>query len=781
MKLFDVTNELVKSFRRIRSELNDPASINLRLRIVGARDTTSRQYELPTGSELEGLKRITSVHPKFDALHFPVLFPYGEDGFHVTIPYDPVHTPKTLKRKHVTQREYYAYRLQHRDDEGQTLMRGGKALQHYVVDAYSTIEQNRLYYLRSHQENLRSELYYGDAVGHVVLPSSHTGSPRYMKQLYLDAMAVVHHHGSPDLFITFTCNSQGLPHVHILLWLDAKNKLRQASDIDATVSAELPDPLLDPIGYDAVTKFMLHGPCGQDNPTNVCMKEGSCSKYFPKPFNSETTTDQFGYTVYRRRDTGITAVKGTSILDNRFIVPYNRNLLVLFQAHINVEVCHQGRLIKYLFKYITKGPDRKQRLSRILARDSVSETTLTQWFNLNQRDPTARDLLYAETPNRYIWNVKTKKWAPRKRGFSIGRIVYIHPGCGDTFYLRQLLTKVRGSVSYAALRTVHGFPCRTYQDACQRLGLLSNDDEWLLVIKEVSQWGMCRLLRTILAQLKEAGKIVLVVASSGIAATLLPDASTAHSRFKIPLEIDHGSSCNIKKGTPLAQLIINASLIIWDEAPMVHRLSFEAVNRAFCDIMDVPFDFSGDSLHTDASDPDRLEAEYPTEFLNSLSFNGCPEHQIDLKVFAPIMLLRNLNPSIGLCNGTRLMVLYLGHYVIKGMIMGGTFNGKTVAIPRIVLSVNDYRWPFVLKRRQFPVRLCYAMTINKSQGQTLQNVGVYLPKPVFSHGQLYVAVSRVRTPDGLRFLILNEDGVPSNCTRNIVYQEAFVDLQTPSS
>ncbi|CAI0396748.1 unnamed protein product [Linum tenue] len=190
--------------------------------------------------------------------------------------------------------------------------------------------------------------------------------------------------------------------------------------------------------------------------------------------------------------------------------------------------------------------------------------------------------------------------------------------------------------------------------------------------------------------------------------------------------------------------------------------------------------FSGDSLHTDASDPDRLEAEYPTEFLNSLSFNGCPEHQIDLKVFAPIMLLRNLNPSIGLCNGTRLMVLYLGHYVIKGMIMGGTFNGKTVAIPRIVLSVNDYRWPFVLKRRQFPVRLCYAMTINKSQGQTLQNVGVYLPKPVFSHGQLYVAVSRVRTPDGLRFLILNEDGVPSNCTRNIVYQEAFVDLQNPS-
>ncbi|CAI0468643.1 unnamed protein product [Linum tenue] len=170
--------------------------------------------------------------------------------------------------------------------------------------------------------------------------------------------------------------------------------------------------------------------------------------------------------------------------------------------------------------------------------------------------------------------------------------------------------------------------------------------------------------------------------------------------------------------------------------------------------------FSSDTLHTDATDPARLEAEYPTEFLNNLSFNGCPEHQIDLKVFTPIMLLRNLNPDIGLCNGTRLMVIYLGHYVIRGVIMGGTFDGKTVAIPRM----------------QFPIRLCYAMTINKSQGQTLHSVGVYLPKPVFSHGQLYVAISRVKSAAGLRFLILNDDKTPFNHTRNIVYSEAFTDL-----
>ncbi|CAI0379071.1 unnamed protein product [Linum tenue] len=114
--------------------------------------------------------------------------------------------------------------------------------------------------------------------------------------------------------------------------------------------------------------------------------------------------------------------------------------------------------------------------------------------------------------------------------------------------------------------------------------------------------------------------------------------------------------------------------------------------------------FSSDTLHIDATDAARIEAEYPIEFLNTLSFNGYPEHHIDLKVFTPIMLLRNLNPAIGLCNGTRLMIIYLGHYVIKGLIMGGTFNWKTVAIPRVVLNINDNRWPFVLKRRQFPVR-----------------------------------------------------------------------------
>ena len=68
------------------------------------------------------------------------------------------------------------------------------------------------------------------------------------------------------------------------------------------------------------------------------------------------------------------------------------------------------------------------------------------------------------------------------------------------------------------------------------------------------------------------------------------------------------------------------------------------------------------------------------------------------------------------------------------------------------------------------------MTINKSQGQTLKHVGVYLPNPVFSHGQLFVAVSRVTSRDGLKFLIINNEIKEESNTKNIVYKEVFTGL-----
>ncbi|CAN1187170.1 ATP-dependent DNA helicase PIF1 [Linum perenne] len=775
--MLDETNVLVQSFRRIHDSLSNPENSNLRLRIVGSRVVGARQYELPTGLELAGLLRITNLNPKYDALHFPLLFPHGEDGFHLGIACDTRHVPNTRKREHVTRREYYCFRLQYRDSEGTTLIRGGKVLQHFCIDVWTTIEEDRLRYVRDHQKELRADMYKGRGMGNVILPSTFTGGPRYMHQLYLDATAICQCFGNPDLFITFTCNSQGLPHVHILLWLCQESKISEPWQIDEAISAELPDPSIDPQGFSAVTRFMVHGPCGEDRPNSPCMEFGQCKKKFPKTFCSETTYDDNGYVTYKRRDTGIVVDRSGVLLDNRFVVPYNRSLLVKYQAHMNIELCHKGRLIKYLFKYVTKGPDRSEPLPRIVSRRSAGCTTLTEWFKLNQRCVDARKYTYAEIPNHFVWDEKECDWHPRKKGFAVGRVVYIHPKREQVFYLRILLTKICGALSYEFLRTVNGVLYPDFKEACRVLGLLSTDDEWDAVMYEVSRWGQPRLVSTIVSEIRSRGLIVLVVASSGIAATLLPDASTAHSRFKIPIEVHHTSTCMVKKGTELAEIIKATSLIVWDEAPMIHRLSFEAVDRTICDIMDVPLSGPGDTLVPEGNASPSIETTYPPEFLNTLSFNGVPEHAITLKEYIPIMILRNLNPSLGLCNGTRVLITKLGHHVLQGIVIGGFFEGTMVAIPRIVLEITEHRWPFTLRRRQFPVRTCYAMTINKSQGQTMDCVGIYLPKPVFSHGQLYVAVSRVRSADGLHILIGDSGTNFDSTTKNMVYREIFDDLQ----
>jgi ATP-dependent DNA helicase PIF1 len=145
-----------------------------------------------------------------------------------------------------------------------------------------------------------------------------------------------------------------------------------------------------------------------------------------------------------------------------------------------------------------------------------------------------------------------------------------------------------------------------------------------------------------------------------------------------------------------------------------------------------------------------MDSLYPVEFLDTLQFSDIANHELELKVGVPILLLRNLNQSIGLCNGTRLIVKRLGQRVIEAEIITGNNVGKRVFIPCIIMSPSGTDWPFVLRRRQFLVRMAFAITINKSQGQTFNNVGVYLPSPVYSHGQLYVVISQVTSSANIK-------------------------------
>lgn len=140
------------------------------------------------------------------------------------------------------------------------------------------------------------------------------------------------------------------------------------------------------------------------------------------------------------------------------------------------------------------------------------------------------------------------------------------------------------------------------------------------------------------------------------------------------------------------------------------------------------------------------------------------------------MLLRNLDQVEGLCNGTRLIVTRMANHVIEAKIISGKNVGNLTYIPRMSMSPSQSPWPFKLIRRQFPIIVSYAMTINKSQGQTLDSVGLYLPRSVFSHGQLYVTFSKVRTKAGLKILIHDLEKKPLSNTTNVVYKEVFDNL-----
>lgn len=412
---------------------------------------------------------------------------------------------------------------------------------------YAKIESERLLFIRLNQKKLRVDNYIHlrdaiitdrnvDEIGQqVILPSTHTGSPRHMHEYTQDAMTYVRKHGRPDLFITFTCNpnwpeitelleqgqypherhdviarvfkqklkslmnvinksqiygkvrcfmysiewqKRGLPHAHILIWLEVKIKPNQINDI---ISAEFPNPNEDPVLFNIVKKHMIHGPCGNLNVNSTCMKENKCMNRYPRELIKETQTDKDSYPLYRRRKT---EDGGYSVhlsignkqveIDNKWIVPYSPILSKMFNAHINVEMCNSVKSIKYICKYLYKGSDMavfgitddnskdaitqfhlgryvstNEAIWRILGfniheryppvthlavhlengqrvyftketahKNAINPpiTTLTSFFQLCQTDEFAKTLFYPDVPKYFTFNQTKKQFMRRKQG-----------------------------------------------------------------------------------------------------------------------------------------------------------------------------------------------------------------------------------------------------------------------------------------------------------------------------------------------------------------------------
>ncbi|XP_074375245.1 uncharacterized protein LOC141717019 [Apium graveolens] len=451
--MLDETNELVKEFRSARDHFENEGVEDLEIVLKVSRADSGRENHIGTSDEvagimlgdldetdgsrdiiidskIDGLERISDIHPKLMALQYPLLFPHGGDGFHKNIPFGRAKKDSNKIREVISMKEYYSHKFQVRTNEGITPRLGGRIYQQYIVDAFSTIEQARLWWFRTNQTTLRSDLYMnirdslqtGDSDSNnlgksFILPARFVGSRRYMQQNFQDALAVCRYIGHPDIFLTMTTNplwdeiiqmmkhipqcspqnspdmiarvfnlkldqivddikkknyfgvclavmyvvkfqKRGLPHVHMLIWLDSASKRHLQANVDKYVSVEIPDLKEDLVGYAAVKAHMINGPCGSDTYNSKCMKQNKCIRHFPKKYSPSTTFDQFGFPIYRRRKMNNTVTKGKAILDNQWFVPYNRDLLVKYQCHINVEICCHARSLKYLFKYCLKGHDR---------------------------------------------------------------------------------------------------------------------------------------------------------------------------------------------------------------------------------------------------------------------------------------------------------------------------------------------------------------------------------------------------------------------------------------
>ena len=243
IKMIDEYNVLAKSFRRVRDVSVQDRPSDFTLRLFRNRFKDPRVYNTSSSNEIAtlivgnfanmdvdrdiivkkncgNLTRLHETHTAFIPLQYPLMFPYGEDGYQENIPIRDRHRgSETRKRIRVSLREFIAFRIQERNCEFGNIVHARRLFQQFLVDCYTMIEAQRLSFIRANQKIIRSEILNGlqeainrgetdsSCVGRrVVLPSSFTGGMRYMFNNCQDVMAICKRFSYPDLFITITCN-----------------------------------------------------------------------------------------------------------------------------------------------------------------------------------------------------------------------------------------------------------------------------------------------------------------------------------------------------------------------------------------------------------------------------------------------------------------------------------------------------------------------------------------------------------------------------------------------
>nr|XP_043612400.1 uncharacterized protein LOC122584252 [Erigeron canadensis] len=708
-----------------------------KLKLIGRRQKDGRTYNLPSVDEIAALivgdidmsfderdilieshsghlKRISELHPQYLALQYPL-----------------------------------------------------KLYQQYLVDVYTMVEAERISYVRNNQSNLRtdslknlqqasnSRITESANIGtKVILPYSFTGSHRYMMQNYLDAMAICRSYGYPDLFLTFTCNPQwpevvrymkqvklnledradtlskmfkikvdrlmqdikennifgkleavvytiefqkrGLPHAHICLFLNEKDKLKDIDSIDHFISAEIPDENVDPDLYKIVSSLMVHGPCGETNMDAACMVDKKCSKNFPKTFQIlQPSTKMVILTTADRitKNDRVTAAVVDEDIDEVQDY-YDCKYLSACESVWRI----LGFDIHCIFPSVIRLPFH-------LEGEQMDE--------VQQENSLARTLTYGQFPEHFTWKTDKKKWARRSRKVvSIGRIHNVSLNTSQLFYLRILLNHVKGPASYKEIRTYGGRTYESFKETCYAMGLLDDDKEYIETIKEAARSASGPFMRSLFVMMLLSDCLVDPVVvwqqtSNLLAEDILhrehkvqkrPDMNLTHEQILDVALVDIEKLLQRNNSTLKNIMIEHGNLYrsLTDEQKHVYETIITAVGAQQGGVF---FLYGYGDINKDLYSPD---------FLNAINVGGLPKHKLTLKKDVPVMLLRNIDQTAGLCNGTRLQVVTLGDRVIEARIISGNHIGKKKFIPRMTLSPSDKRilldykgdsshWPFVLQ------------------------------------------------------------------------------------
>ncbi|PIA37966.1 LOW QUALITY PROTEIN: hypothetical protein AQUCO_02900072v1 [Aquilegia coerulea] len=873
-------------------QYNMPTSSQVAAILVGEEDPIDKNdrdiiVQMPNGD----LLNVPDTAGFYDPLQYHLLHPHGNFGWDLNVFDNYFYS--------VTCRAYYSYLLQIRNNHDSLLLRSGRLLQQYVVDNYVKIPTQRFRYLRDNQHTLRTELY------------------QTIQQTY-----------------------------------------------DKIVRADIPDPTVEPDLYRIVICHMI--------PWTMWKTQSSVCLYAQRRLQEVFFQNCFHQQLCKRPENGRSFINSRAIqVDNSWVVPYNAWLLRKYNCHINMEICSTIKYVKYLYKYVYKGPDRvtmevrsadnieresvsrifmfplnkmyplvysldvqtpnmhelllseNQAASDLVEDEDLSRTMLTEFFTKNSNDPLAQQYLYREFPEHYIWSLANKCWEERQ-GYQrvIGRLHSTSPSDGEKFYVRLLLIHKRDLTSFDDLKTIEGVMHTTFKEAAEHMGLFERDSAIFDCLTEASISHIAAALRGLFASIlvfcNPAGVRHLwdefyqyMIEDYPSSSTFIHAADSlwtwtlyylcmtnqlltmiSHLNFldqssiSDPIALEQSiivsaqdiqSIHSLNEGQKFAfnqivhsieqnesilyfvdglggtaQLLREASVILWDEATMSHRFAFECLDRSLQDITDIHLPFGGKvavlggdfrqvlpivrhgtvaqtistcitsaslwkvvhilkltenmrtrsdnsfseyllrvgdglqpcilddmiqlhhdmlipskgenplsdlilaifpSLHDNAFDrnyviqraiitttnqhadsindkiicsfpgqeytyysfdsvQDDDEHVYQQDYLNSLCPNGLPPHKLILKVGTPIIHLRNLDPSARLCNETRLVCQWFKHNVICAEILTGSFYG-----------------------------------------QTIPHVGIYLPDYVFSHVQLYVALSRGTTKATTKTLV----------------------------